>query len=142
MYACTFMWEFNNGKARNVWEFLFHHHHCHCLKEINPEYSLDGLMLKLQYFGHLMRRTDSLEKILMLGMIEGGRRKGWQRMTWLDGIMDSMDVCLSKLRSWWWTGKPGVLKCMGSQRVIHSWATELNWGNFSQEKNGWSMSER
>ena len=113
-------------KARNVWEFLFHHHHCHCLKEINPEYSLDGLMLKLQYFGHLMRRTDSLEKILMLGMIEGGRRKGWQRITWLDGIMDSMDVCLSKLRSWWWTGKPGVLQSIGSQRVRHSWVIESN----------------
>ena len=70
------------------------------LKEISPEYSLEGLMLKLklQYFGHLMRRTDSLEKILMLGKIEGRRRRGRQRMRWLDGITDSKDVSLSKLQ--------------------------------------------
>ena len=67
------------------------------LKEISPEYSLEGLMLKLQYFGHLMRRTDSLEKTLMLGKIEGGRRRGRQRMRWLDCITDSMDMSLSKL---------------------------------------------
>ena len=67
------------------------------LKEISPEYSLEGLTLKLklQYFGHLIQRTDSLEKTLMLGKIEGGRRRGWQRMRWLDGITDSMDVNLS-----------------------------------------------
>ena len=70
------------------------------LKEISPEYSLEGLMLKLklQYFGHLNRRTESLEKALMLGKIEGGRRRGQQRMRWLDGIIDSMDMTLSKLQ--------------------------------------------
>ena len=70
------------------------------LKEINPEYSLEGLMLKLkvQYFGHLMQRADSLEKTLMLGKIEGGRRRGRQRMRWLDGITDSMNMGLGRLQ--------------------------------------------
>ena len=99
------------------------------LKEISPEYPLKGLMLKLklQYFGHLMRRADSFEKTLILGKVEGGRRKGQQKMKWLDGITYSMDMSLSKFREWWWTGRPGMLQSMGSQRVGHNWATELNW---------------
>ena len=98
------------------------------LKEISPGCSLEGLMLKLklQYFGHLIRRADSFEKTLMLGKIEG-RRRGWQKMRWLDGIMDSMDMSLGELGSWWWTGRPGVLRFMGLQRVGHNWVTEMNW---------------
>ena len=96
------------------------------LKEISPGYSLEGLMLKLklQYFGYLMQRTDSFEKTLM-GKTEGRRRRGRQRMRWLDGITTQWTRVWVDSGSWWWTGRPGVLWFMGSQRVGHDWATEL-----------------
>ena len=98
------------------------------LKEISPGCSLEGLMLKLklQYFGHLMRRVDSLEKTLMLGGIGGRRRRGRQRKRWLDGWTRWTWVWVNSGR-WWWTGKPGVPRFMGLQRVGRDWATELSW---------------
>ena len=91
------------------------------LKEISPEYSLERLMLKLklQYYGHLMQRTDSLDKTLMQGKIEGGRRRERQRMRWLDGITDLKDMSLSKLCDLLMDRETGVLQSMGSKRVTH-----------------------
>ena len=113
------------------------------LKEINPKYSLEGLMLKLklQNSGHLMRRADSLEKTLMLGKIEVRRRRGQQRMRWLDGITDSMNRKLSKLQEIVKTGEPGMLQSMGSRRVRHKLATgQQQAGSQSESEDiGWKQ---
>ena len=110
------------------------------LKEISPEYSLEGLMLKLkfQYFGHLMWRADSFEKTLMLGRLKAGGERGWDGWmvspTWWTWVWASF-------RSWWWTGKPGMLQSMGSQRVGHNWATE--WLNCTELRvgRGWLVTD-
>ena len=119
----------------SVWTMqgLIHGHTTHTQKDAHSIQFPAIAMLKFfllfdrEFFGHLMRRVDSLEKTLMLGGTGGRRRRGWQRMRWLDGITDLMDVSLSNSRIWWWTGRPGVLWFMGLQRVGHDWATELNW---------------
>ena len=114
------------------------------LKEIGPGYSLEGMMLKLklQYFGHLMRRVDSLEKALMLGRIVGWRRRDdrewddwmasptWWTWVWVNS------------RRWWWTGRPGVLQFMGSQRGGLDWATELNWPEGDEREGGEKITPR
>ena len=93
------------------------------------------LKLNLQYFGHLMRRTVSFEKTLMLGKIAGGRRRGQQKMRWLNGITNSWTWVWVNSGSWWWTGRPGVLRFMGLQRVRHDWATKLNWTELHVKRN-------
>ena len=99
------------------------------LKEISPGCSLEGLVvkLKLQYFGHLMWRADSFENTLMLGGIGGRRRRGRQRMRWLMASPTQWTRVWVNPGSWWWTGRPGMLQYLGSHRVEHDWATELNW---------------
>ena len=116
---------------------------CKEIKPVNfkrnqPEYSLEGLVLKLQNFGHLMQRTNSLEKTLILRKLEGRRRRGWQRSRWLDGIANSMDMNLSKLWEWK-AGKPGMLQSMGSQRVWHNLATDQQYGS---EWQGWVVAKK
>ena len=98
------------------------------LKKISPEYSVEGLMLKLWYFGHLMQRADSFEKILMVGKNESGRTRGWQRMRWLDGITNLMGVSLSKLREFIMDKEPGILQSRGSETT--KW---LNWTELKVE---------
>ena len=121
----------NCGVGEDSWESLD-------FKEIQPVHSkgdqslcsLEGviLKLKLQYFGHLMQRVDSLEKTLMLGGIGGRRRRGRQRMRCLGMVSPTWWTRVwVNSGSWWWTGRPGVLQFMGSQRVRHDWATELSW---------------
>ena len=121
------------GVGEDSWESL----ECKVMKLVNPKGNQSWIFIgradaeaETPIVGHLIERADSFEKILMLGKIEGGKRRGGQRMRWLDGITDLM-MSLSKLQ--WWTGKAGVLQSMGLQRVGHDWATELNWTEQKQK---------
>ena len=125
--SCKELMLLNCGVGEDSWESLG----LHGDPTSRSWCSLEGLMLKLklQYFGHLMRRVDSLEKTLMLGRIGGRRRRELQRMIWLDGITNSMHMSLGELRSWWWTGRLGVLGFMGRKE---SYTTEqLNWTDYT-----------
>ena len=114
------------------------------LREIRPEFSLERLMLKLklQYFGHLLGRTDSLVKTLMLGKIEGEMRRGWQTMIWLEASPTWWTWAWVNSGSWWCTGRLGMLQPMESQRIRHDWVTELNWTDELQTQTDWYSSPR
>ena len=147
MYGCE-SWTIKKAECRRTdafklwcWRTLESPLDC---KEISPGCSLEGLMLKLklQYFGYWCEELTHWKKTLMLGVIGGRRRRGWQRMRWLDGITDSMDMSLVNSGSWWWTGRPGMLQFMGSQRVKHDWATELNRRCSEGPNNEWGFGEK
>ena len=141
MYGCE-SWTIKKDESRRIDAFwtavlektLESPLDCKEIQPVHPKgdqtgFSLVGLMLKLKlwYFGHLMQRADSLGKTLMLWKIEDRRRRGRQRMRWLDGIMIQWTWVWASSGCWWWTGKLGMLQSMGSQRVRHDSATELNW---------------
>ena len=107
------------------------------LKEISPEYSLEGLMLKLQYFDHLMQRADSLEKTLILGKMEGRKRRGWQRMRWLDGIIDSVDISLSKLQETVKHRKAWHAVVYGVSELDTTWLVTNQQRQHAQEWDSW-----
>ena len=125
----------NCGVGNDSWESLG-------LQEIQPvhpkgnqSWILNGRTdaeAETPIFGHLLQETDSFEKTLLLAKIEGTRKRGPQKVRWLDGITDSMDMSFSKLREWWWTRCPGVPWSIGLQRVRHDWVTELNWSELTE----------